>query len=1026
MADNPSSAGEPTAEPTARETSSTLNPHTIVEHHHTTTMESIIAEHTAVAEQSTIPELSSSAEHPATSESHSTAAEQSTAMGHTATTDQSTITGPPSTTLVPPPYAELRAHTAKCESCDKKNRGMGWQCTKCIVKFCQACVEQHGYEGLRRWHPPCFRGPEEGSKPRRRRKRARDSIDEEHKDTEASSSKPEQTEQSAEARSPKVPRLEEPTEPEKGSGIAGPAPGAMSSSKKIAEEVTEEGRKGTAACKRKQTEQPAEARATKAVKTGPPGEPVKSSGPYSVPSEAMSPSKKRARDVDDENLEDPYGTTNNTEQVGPPTETRPKKVPRLGQFDEPGKSSGKYPSPQLPSLPFVPPTTVPDPLTIRQYEEDMDAIRNRPNRIYWSRGRRIPPKNRFGRYTMFDFDTNIYLCKATPEVRLGFGESDAELENKYGYPADDYESEDSGVETETNLEDEYESEDSGDVVGTNLEDEHVYDGTEHRVMSESEDQYQSGDAEHQVEAKLEDQYDTEGIENDVSHIVDGEYDSDDNEDGVQTKLEDQSNFEEAGHDTQSAPPYNGAINHYPQGSEYPAPLASTQGPSYYPFANLAEATGAQLEGHASTPVDPEQVNQRSTPGLAEEEELRSLPRGCSTVVVSAGITGLCIAYQLGLENNRSGNFRSIVVLEHLSEEEGSDMCAGRLAASDRHKDDVSYDGLARGSLREWREICRDRNVAREVGYSRIPSENPPSWLGVQDEASIKAGLTNKNYYTALVSTSSSKLRNMLTRFRNPGRMMAWLKEECRGLGVQFIPAKYLLEITDDNYGKVTGVQYAYSNSGKAVGLACQDIIFALGESTETVLNELFGGNSRLRFDFVHECQDWMTMEDPWPQSEPRIYSADGDTGYGLDIVNRGDGTFWIGGPTMKCTRANPVGPNTNILSKVQKHVRKLLKGPPGGDGVFDGEVIDQERTFFVRTQSGNPIISRVPISYVDPYRVYGDSEPSRHGLILCAGYGEEGMALGMGMAKMVSDLVQGRPFDEEDTAAFGVDQYLVQ
>ena len=113
-------------------------------------------------------------------------------------------------TVAPYPYAILKAHTAKCESCDKKNKGVGWQCTKCILKFCQACIQSKGEATIRLYHPPCFRKAEEADKPRRRRKRVRESIDKDQNDTKATfrtTTKADQSDKTAKAA--KRPRIED-------------------------------------------------------------------------------------------------------------------------------------------------------------------------------------------------------------------------------------------------------------------------------------------------------------------------------------------------------------------------------------------------------------------------------------------------------------------------------------------------------------------------------------------------------------------------------------------------------------------------------------------------------------------------------------------------------------------------------------------------------------------------------------------------------------------------------------------------
>ena len=262
--------------------------------------------------------------------------------------------------------------------------------------------------------------------------------------------------------------------------------------------------------------------------------------------------------------------------------------------------------------------------------------------------------------------------------------------------------------------------------------------------------------------------------------------------------------------------------------------------------------------------------------------------------------------------------------------------------------------------------------------------------------------------------------------------MAWLREECRKLGVQIVPCSRLVEIADDGRGMVTGVRYKAPDISTEIDIPCRNVVLALGESTETVLQELFGDNGQLDFHFRRECQDWMTMENPWPRADPRIFRADETAGSHMDIRNRKDGTFWIGGPTWTPLQAKLTAgirdPNKGHLEKMQDQVKQIIKGPPtnreSGHDAFRGRVMKTGRNMFISTPSGVPIISDIPISYLDPFRVYSDEEPRYSGICLCVGYGAEGLALGMGIAEVVSSIINRR-ISPGEMNAFGVQQYLI-
>ena len=270
--------------------------------------------------------------------------------------------------------------------------------------------------------------------------------------------------------------------------------------------------------------------------------------------------------------------------------------------------------------------------------------------------------------------------------------------------------------------------------------------------------------------------------------------------------------------------------------------------------------------------------------------------------------------------------------------------------------------------------------------------------------------------------------NLLTEIRNPTRMTSWLKNQCRIFGVQFIPCSRIINITDDFRGTVTGVKYETPGAQTHSNLACKSVVLALGDSTEAVLRDIYGTAGRLRLNLVREAQDWMLLHDPWPQPHPRVLRADQLAGFPMDIVNRDDNTFYIAGPVGKCTRTQSRTPNEERLAKMCSEAERLIVGPPkdedGGHEAFHARIIKKGRKFYTSTRTGIPIIAKLSISYFDPYRVYAAEDSKRSGLFFCAGYGEEGYALGMGMAEVMADLVDGTSL-QEDLPFFDVAKYLV-
>ncbi|KAI9691153.1 MAG: hypothetical protein M1822_008773 [Bathelium mastoideum] len=670
------------------------------------------------------------------------------------------------TPVVPYPYTELKAHTAKCEGCDKKNKGVGWQCSKCIVKFCQACVESRGEAALRHWHPPCFRQPEEGTKARRKRKRTRDITDDGSKDTKAGPSK--------------APKIEQPT------ATAKPA--------ETSEVESEESH-----------------RVSGVFHQMPATEPLSNN----VAELSQAPDLQQA------------------------TQTDPAVIHSKAPSSDDPKDSGKQPEHR--------PSTSGSSLS--------DLISSVLNERYGSTptGDQLHFTNQANNVTASDNRVSAYPSSSDPQT-------------------------------------------SQTLTST---------GTEQAT----------------------------------------------------------------------------ATNH-------------NSGEAFIPASSVSRPPKDQ-------PI----------PFFDGTTELLNNPEGYSTVIVSAGIVGLCVAYQLSKERYETGHHQGIIVLEH-SPSENSDMTPGRLVASNKFTRNQTYMDLGRRSLRIWKRLCGSEEVATKVGYTPKQSEIRPDWLAAEIPAEeIRKGFEAGGLHTL-----------------NPAHMALWLRNECRRYGVQFIRCLRVLDITDDHRGVVTGIKYQTRSIDAEWHVLCRSVIFALGESTESVLKDIYGHNNNLKLDLVHEAHDWMILKDSWPKPQPRIFLADNIVRFPMDIVNRDDGTFWVGGAVGKFAReTDNQRPNEERLKTMRRCTETYLRGPPTTNradyGVFDAKVLKKGRNFYTATKTGIPIISKLPISFCDPYRVYTEEDAKRSGLFFCAGYGQEGLALGMGIAELMVCLIDNQ-IPEDIAAPFDVAQHL--
>ena len=142
----------------------------------------------------------------------------------------------------------------------------------------------------------------------------------------------------------------------------------------------------------------------------------------------------------------------------------------------------------------------------------------------------------------------------------------------------------------------------------------------------------------------------------------------------------------------------------------------------------------------------------------------------------------------------------------------------------------------------------------------------------------------------------------------------------------------------------------------------------------------------------------------------------------MDISSRPDGTLYIGG-SLSAQEALP-DTTTDVHTQLQ-YVRKMerLVASVLDCSMDDIKVLEVGRAYRPCLEHGRPIVSQVPLDELlgmtcrDPIE---RSEVKRGGVYLNVGHGCDGITLGPGSGKVMSELIEGGQSMSADISGLGI------
>ncbi len=399
------------------------------------------------------------------------------------------------------------------------------------------------------------------------------------------------------------------------------------------------------------------------------------------------------------------------------------------------------------------------------------------------------------------------------------------------------------------------------------------------------------------------------------------------------------------------------------------------------------------------------------------------------VVVGGGIIGLSTAYYLSLAR-KSG--RSITVLDSASV-----LFAGASGKANGMLGDYGFkpeaDSLGKLSWNLHRQLARMHKGRAVWGYREVmvyklqrptysnasegvlgsmyPVAPLPTWY--RDLGRHASILVSSHEHAArmLVSPMPAKYPQLIIG-SNPVDFCKFLQKKCEEMGVQILLDTTITSV-EVTHGSLKSVTIACNK--KRGTLDCRSLVIAAGPWSESVLSGLFP-DSRVRIPSNKQSSsgNYMIVKVPgWDGTQDtrvchQIYLED-LFGLKVDISSRPDGTLYIGG-TLSAQEELPetstdVRPQPKYVREMKKLVESVLRCSSD-----DIEILETGRAYRPCLEHGRPIVARIPLDDLLGMR-YRDRTEGREveqggGVYLNVGHGFDGITLGPGSGKVMSELIE--------------------
>lgn len=268
-------------------------------------------------------------------------------------------------------------------------------------------------------------------------------------------------------------------------------------------------------------------------------------------------------------------------------------------------------------------------------------------------------------------------------------------------------------------------------------------------------------------------------------------------------------------------------------------------------------------------------------------------------------------------------------------------------------------------------------------------------------------------------------RLRLTIGSNPADFCKFLKKHCEAMGVRILLDATVTDVRV-KYGCLKSVAITHAETETIIG--CRSLVIAAGPWSERVLSGLFPDSQvRIPSGKQPNSGNYIVLKAPrWDGSHDtrlchQIY-LEGFIGHQVDISSRPDGTLYIGG-SLSAQEALPetttdVQPQVKYVCQMKRLVARVLDCSSD-----DLEILEFGRAYRPCLEQERPIVAQVPLD-----ELLGMTHPNlldqrkveRGGVYLNVGHGRDGITLGPGSGKVMSELIEGYQSMSADISGLGI------
>ncbi|KAK0265841.1 hypothetical protein LTR91_006770 [Friedmanniomyces endolithicus] len=384
-----------------------------------------------------------------------------------------------------------------------------------------------------------------------------------------------------------------------------------------------------------------------------------------------------------------------------------------------------------------------------------------------------------------------------------------------------------------------------------------------------------------------------------------------------------------------------------------------------------------------------------------------------TVIVGAGITGLCIALELATKAKATDTRHAITVVDVRSShcELAARGCAGILSTKGL---DPRLDQLAGLALEAWNEFAESTEMREATGlveevysvrrFNGEGKEHRPSWFtGFGDE-----NFVNDEQTMGMIDTA---------------KFGQWLFEECLKLDVKFFFNHHCVQAEDGSGIVIQNKMGLGHDDGARKTLACQNLVITAGPYTTTIFDHLYPASplkiaNKAQFSiWLPVTMDKLSDKDNVGLVFPDLAAEDAKLEDRVTMVGRpASGHIIVTGLETDSMGGSPGLEDALDLDIVNKgpirHLRRLAGRRLGEDAVTPENA--PTGCALVSTSARNlPVIAKVPASALGTShnRALDDR---LDGVWLCFGFGMRGTTLAPGAARALCRRLFGEESGMQD------------